>query len=526
MADSRLWHNFFRFRAPIIVLAGLLGFLLGALYLSVAQLQVDSIIVVTGNPHPVTDQSTAIRITAYRDIESRERRATRVSVDEEATLRPAGYPAVAARPITMTVEGHTPAVARFDVPPEAAAGGRLILRVRPIDSAEAREIEIPLTVEPTSHAEPREDDSYRKTDGELAMALVPEDDVLIHGLPNRLFVRVADEDGAGVAAQLALRRGSQAPRNSMSASSGLAAMDIEGGAFQYRFRVTAEDARGRQGTIEQVFKPVPRGRRLRLLPPVALPGQIVRVEVSSTAREEKLHCDILHENRLVDSFTMDVTRARAAASRTIPRVEGIYHVQCAPYHTLPNPLSYAGRALVVTTRDCPVTALAAALQPSDETEREYARWLEQHASRLPSENQAILKSYLAARLVPPYTPSVILHNTLREDREALDARRDALRARLLVALGAALFVLLLWAVALVGSNILETKRNARLMALLMEEEGDDSTPAPEQSGDELPESSPVGLFGAARSGLNYLVFIVLVVLNLFAVLWLLKTVVR
>jgi hypothetical protein len=522
---ANLRQTFFRFRALIIILAGVFCFLLGALYLSVERMDVGAVFVVTGSPRFEAEQPTAIRINAYYDILARDRRAAHVFLAPEAHFEPAGAPPDQAQHLRLSVSGQRPAIVRFALPLEAEQGGRLTLRVWTAGDP-PRDLAVPIPPLGAGAVEASGVPQPPRREGDLALALTAEDGVFVHGLSNRLFVRVADGHGSGTPSRVTLTRGAQRERHSMAGRAGIAVFEIDDQAFRYSFRASAEDAAGRQGQVEADFDPVPRGRRLRVLPPVARPGHVVRVQVTSVAHEEQLHCDLLAGDSLVDSFSLSVVRGSGAHTLPAPRTLARYRVQCAPYYTAVGQTSFASRALVVTTESCPVAALVQGFEPLDESDRAYVRWLTEAASGLSEDERVLATDYLAARLVPPYVASVQLLSTLADDQERVAERRAALRARLLTALAGALSMLLLWAALLVGAHVIEVRRAARAFALEEAEWEGRAGPAElEFDYDPLPVV-PGTSAGRVGGVLHFVVFVVMLALNALALIWLLGVVIR
>lgn len=522
----------FRFRSVIIILAGVLGFVLGALYLSVEQMDVEDVVVATGPATVAPGEPAALRVAAS----DRRGHAARTVQLESAHWSAPGAPE---QPLAAELDGTQPGVVRFR-PPESADGAatvRLTFRVAGGDVL--RELRVPLQVAPAMTVEPAAPPPAPPAgEGGLRVSLLPEVRVLSYRFDGTLFVRVMDAEGAPVAAAVTLRIGKEETRTASAGELGLATVPIHADRPRYQLHARATAEGGRSGEVEEDLRPVPRGQRLRLLPRVVAPGGRYRVEIQAHDPEGTLHCDVLDEGRIRESFTLRVTRGAAATEREAPRTVGRYAVQCAPFWRSPGE-AFTTAALVVSAEHDEVAALAAAVRPEDQAD---ARWLADvgaRAATLAEEPRRRAADYLTARLTPDYTPSAHLASTLEGDLAALNAERDGIRGKLLLALGVAFAALLTWALVLVASNVRDVRRRSAEMAAVLSEVDDAAPHAPapavaaggpaaaaELDEDELPTGPPPASFGRARSLVQYAVVAVLLVVDVIAVLWLLGTIIR
>lgn len=549
--DDGIAQRNFRFRSLIIILAGVLGFVLGALYLSVEQMEVTSFVVATGPAELSPGEPTALRVSGLRE---RGHGALSVQV-ASARWRDGAVEGdrAAERDLRIEVEGSRPAIVRFDVPEDADGAATVVLSLRVLgdESGErTREVAAPVQVTPNaavSVAQPAV--AAPAGEGGLRVTLLPEVRVLSWRFDGPLFARVTEEAGAPVAAAVTLRVGRDETRSETTGPFGLAAFPIVADRPRYQIHARAE-AGERHGEVEEDLRPVPRGRHLRVLPRVVTPGGRVRLEVAALEREETLHCDLVADGRILDAFTLHVSRGAAAAERVAPGAPGRYAIQCAPYYRTPGP-AFTSAALVVAPAGTPPAGgsdavLVDAVEPQDDVD---AGWLAAVRAGIATADPAArarVLDYLTARLTPDYVPSVHLASTLEGDRAALAAERDAVRARLLLALGVALTALLVWALVVVGANLRDVRRRSAAMAALLAEDdegaddegatGNERVSPKDTTGalgdDEDDEDGGVAgpvapdAFVRTRSVVQYAVIAVLLIVNLVALLWLLGNVVR
>ena len=514
MKQARLWQGSYRFRSLIIILAGSLGFLLGVLYLSVEDMKIGPVVLVTGPESFVPGESVAVRVAG---LEKGGHGSYPVRVRSLHWVDAAGTRSE----LAAQSEGRRPVVVRFTVPTSASEGASLALRVQVGDEAE-REVDVPVAVGLSFSLDPPLDEPPSLREGEqLRVDLWPEDGVVAYGLDNRIFVRVTDGDGLPVVAALDFAVGKNKTLKGLSDSLGLAAFSLDGGRPRYVLSVTARDAEGRVGRAKEELVPVPRGQRLRLRPRVLAPGRTLRVELNSLEDKGLLHCDVLLGHRHLDAFTLDRKGGSAATTREAPRGTGLFTIQCSPYYVSAGK-AFAARHFVVAPDDAPLAALAGAVRANGPAETRYLQELAKKGSDRPRVDQERASDFLAARLQPGYVPSQRLLSTLASDEAALEHERSGLKSKLLTALALALLILLVWAVGLIGSNILDVRRRARLMHEALE--GADEPPEDEVALLEDDGPAPRDLT-RGFSLVHYVVFAVLAVLNIIAILWLLGAVV-
>jgi hypothetical protein len=543
----------FRFRSVIIILFGLLAFAFGVLYLSVERMEVRDVLVVTGPAEVSPGESAALRVARV------DRRGHPGGPVVVTGGRFSGG-GIAEQALELSAEPGQPAVVRFSVPAAADGGARVTLALAATDDAPAREVAVPLAVapefsleplappaspaSPASPAAPAAPAAVEVGGDALWVSLLPEGRALAYRFDATVFVRVTDGAGAPVLAEVALSTGSGPALVSRTGPLGLAALPLRVDRPLYELRALATAADGRVGDFEVDLLPVPRGRRLRLLPRAVAPGGSYRVEVASEEEEETLHCDLLTDGRIRDSFTLAARGGRAAAERRAPAAPGRHALQCAPYWRTPG-AAFATAALVVTppAGSSPadeVAALAALVPPQDAAD---ARWLAEVRARsgagagtLDREARGRAADYLAARLTPDYAASAHLLGTLEGDTILLIAERERLRGFLLLALGVALTTLAGWGLLVVLGNLRETRRRtAEVLAEIeaAEAEGAAAAGAPRGAvsaswidGYDLPTEAPPVSLGRSATKWQFVLVAALLAAQIAALLWLLGTVVR
>ena len=515
MASRRITsERLFRARYLVIILFGVLGFVLGALYLSLERMAVGHFVLVTGSAEVHPGGPAAIRVT----VKDRE---TKGLLRVQVTAARWSGRGEEAFDLPIEIEGHRPAVVRFAAPAVPDGIGTLELELA-IGDRPARRLWVPLQVraEASLVSGPPERAPPPRVGGPLRVALVPADGVFLFGFDDRFFASVLDPDGRPLAASVTVKLSAKDGRSVTTDETGLGLLPLRAELPRYQSEIQALDASGRRGELRVDLAPTPRGHRMRLRPRVVPPRGRYRLEIEATERQTTLYCDVLRDGRPIDGFSLAVTRGFAAADRTAPAEPGAYALQCAPY-VRSTGQTFATRALVVAEAPT-LRALAEAVEPQDAQDAVHlAALADVEGSR---EQEALVADFLAARLVPPYREAAELANTLAADRAVLELERDNVRGKVLIALGIALAALFLWCVAVVGANVYALRRAAEDFAALSNE---DAAGGDVDATDESVGATQSRISLHAERGLHhYVVLAVLLVLNVLAVLWLLATIAR
>lgn len=497
-----LWDITYRLRSVIVILFCLLGFALGALYLSVERLSVDDILVVTGNDVFAPERPAVLRLTAVRRADKHI-----LPVVVRDVRRTDGAPTP-----PWETRGRRPVVLDLQVPENAPDPLPLEVDVTVGDGA-ARTVSLPLSIDAQLSSESRSVSRDLRRGGELQVVPVPQDGVLVHGLDNVLYVAVTEKDGTPVTAEVRLRFGKGPARVATTDSLGLASFPIEGGRPRYEMRFEANAGDGRSGWAELDIAPAPRGLRLRSRPASPTSGSTIRVELESVEPSGLIHCDLVDEGLFLASFPMRLDKGTADEELILPSTQGSCELQCSAYYQNPG-RAFATRAVPVSPSE-PDRALLGLLSDVE------SPWGPAYAISLirmrlfaeasPAQRE-LATAFILALATPPYRSSSLLYSSLDDDQAVLDADRDAFRGRLLAILGAALALLLIWAIGLVATNMKEMRRRSALL---------------DDDGEAILDEAPgQGGFGRHRGIVQLLIIIGLLVTDVLAFLWLLELVGR
>ena len=491
-------------RRLFLLLTGVALFIAGALYLHLDQQHVDKAYLVTGGPEtPTGDGTLAWRITG-RLLD--ERADVRVDIQGVRRREPDGR-TTAVEPVTL--DAGKPAALIVDA--ESLAGA-VALEVDVSGQAGARTLALPLELPlPEPQELPLPTEGLVKGDGSPhRVEVLPEGGGLIAGVPNALLVRVTDSLDrplAGATVRLVPKAKGAPTLTGATGAAGLVELPAEAGATRQTFDVQITDGQGQTSSHDVSF--VAGTLKTRLDPPgVVLPeGETgpAHLSVLSYQKDELVYCDLWRGGAMVWARTLALSGGRAPLEVPVPAT-GFYRLQCA-YHPASPGGAYA-TALLLRTPGATTELLRRRVAEADSATAKAIAALPPDAALDPAA-RARVAAWLTSRV--PFEPqtSVMALDTSVLDAEELRAQVAATRANLLLFIGAVFSVMVLWMMA----NVFLGYRTIRKDYEAFQESGDspeDRVEAPSMS--------------RARAAIQVGALCIIVILNVIAVVLLLRLV--